>query len=115
MTGTEVASALRKPLPSTELMARPWLASPPSAIRRPGYRAWTAATARRAGATAVTWPAAGPGTWNVTRALRPSAETRARLPGASGERTSVAARGSPARALATWRAACRMPGSAANA
>ena len=74
--GTEVASALRKPLASSPLMARPELASPPSAMRRPGYLAWTAATARSAGATAAAWPSAGPGTPNVTRALRPSADTR---------------------------------------
>src|SRR5258708_4760137 len=118
VTGREVAPALRKPLPSTEVMARPWLASPPPAIRRPGYRAWTAATARSAGATAVTWSAAGPGTWNVTRALRPSAETSPDCPPrprASGERMSVAARGRRARPVGTSRAAWCIPRPTANA
>ena len=60
--GTEVASAWRKPLSSTELMARAALASPPSATSSPGYCAWTAATALSAGATAVAWLACAPGT-----------------------------------------------------
>ena len=112
--GTEVSSALRKPWPSRELMARPKLASPPSAMRKPGWRAATAATARWAGATAVAWSATGPGTWKVIRALRPSAETRAWLPAASGDRMSVAARGSRARTLPTSLTACRMAGSVAR-
>ena len=87
MIGTEVASALRKSLLDRLLMAWPMLASPPSAIRRPGYLAWTAATARSAGATAVASVGGGAGDVNVTSALRPLAETRrlaARCSAASG-------------------------------
>ena len=71
--GTEVASAWRK---FSELsIARVMLASPASATRRSGWRACTAATARWSAATAWSWLLARPGTSNVTRALRPSADT----------------------------------------
>ena len=61
-----------------------------------------------------------PGTSNVTRALRPSADTSGRLsavPGGQGERRTgcpAADFGSAARAVTTCRAACRMLASPAN-
>ena len=72
--GIEVTSALLK---FSELLIACWmLASPVSATRSPGWLACTAATACCREVTA--WPMSEtlPGTWNVTRALCPSADTR---------------------------------------
>ena len=117
MIGTEVASAWRK---SRELsMARVMLASPVSATSKPGWRVCTVATARWSAATAWSWLAVLPGTTNVTRALRPSADTRDPLPGrrppaASGEAMWAASFGRADRAVTTWRTACRMSPSRAR-
>ena len=72
--GIEVTSALLKF--SEPLIAWVMLASPVSATRSPGWLACTAATACCREVTA--WPMFGtlPGTWNVTRALCPSVDTR---------------------------------------
>ena len=117
VSGTEVASAWRK---FSELsMVRAMLASPVSATIRPGWAACTAATARWSAATA--WSELGtlPGTSNVTRALRPFADTSDGRPGcpapaASGDWIPVADFGRAVRAVTTSRTACRMLVSAAN-
>ena len=94
MIGTEVSSACRKSWLTIALAARSALASPASAISRPGCRACTAATARSAGSTAWSSWLIWPGTVNVTRALRPSAETSPAWPAPSGVAMSRAACGS---------------------
>ena len=110
--GTEVSSACRKSWLTIALAARSALASPASAISRPGWRACTPATARSAGTTVwsswLTWP----GTVKVTRALRPSAETSPVWPAPNGVAMSRAECGTAASAAATCWAARRMAGSA---
>ena len=115
--GTDVASAL--PKFSESLIAWVTLASPDSAIRRSGCLACTPATA--CWRVVAAWFTSGtlPGTVNVTRALRPSFDTRAWPPEAgppedSGVRMPVASLGSAASAAATWDAAVRMAGSVAK-
>ena len=72
--GTEVASALLK---FSELLIACWmLASPVSATRRSGWLACTPATACWRVVTAWSMFVTLPGTWNVTRALCPSFDTR---------------------------------------
>src|SRR5215471_18678121 len=112
--GIEVSSAFRKSAETSPLMARSPLASPASAINRPRWRAWAAATAFRSGTTAWSMVPEFPGMVNVTRTLRPSAETSDLFPGLSGERMSTAARGRSRRAAATWLVAWRSSGSAAK-
>ena len=115
--GTEVASAWRK---FSELsIARRMLASPVSAMSRSGWLACTACTACWSAATAWSWLRTLPGTVNVTRALRPSADTSGRLSPCpavrvSGEPMPAADLGSAARAVTSCRAACRMLASPAN-
>jgi hypothetical protein len=112
--GTEVISALRKSEFISELPTASVLALPASATSRPGYLAWTPATAAKSAATVVSARPCGPATRNVTRALRPSGETSVRPPGPSGEAMSLAARGSRPSAATTACAACRICGSLAN-
>ena len=111
MIGTEVSSALRKSWPISALAARSVLASPASVTRTPGWRAWTRATAARSAPTAVSARECGPATWNVTRALRPLADTRAWPPGPSGDRMAPAAPGSWCSARTTSATAARIAGS----
>jgi len=71
--GTEVVSVLPK---FSELSIACWMvASPVSATRRSGCLACTPATACWRVVTAWSMLVTFPGTWNVTRALRPSADT----------------------------------------
>ena len=114
VTGMEVASALRKSLPTALLTAAEMLASPVSATTRSGCSACTAATACCAGWTADVASSGLPGTVKVTSALRPSADTSAVLPDPSGERMSAADLGSALSAAATCRAAWRICGSDAK-
>ena len=86
--GTEVASALLKF--SAPLIASPMLASPVSATRRSAWSACTPATACCSAATALPGSVTLPGTWKVTRAVRPSFDTSALPPGCSGVRMSPA-------------------------
>ena len=108
--GTEVSSALWKSLPIIVLAAWSVLASPASDTMRPGWAAWTRATAARSAATVASALACGPATLNVTSAVRPSAETRPWPPGPSGDRMSRAARGSPWSARTTSATAPRICG-----
>ena len=72
--GIEVTSALLK---FSELLIACWmLASPVSATRRSGWLACTPATACCRVVTAWSMFVTLPGTWNVTRALCPSVDTR---------------------------------------
>ena len=72
--GTEVTSALPK---FSELLIACWmLASPVSATRRSGCLACTPATACWRVVAAWSMFLTLPGTWNVTRALCPSFDTR---------------------------------------
>ena len=109
--GTEVSSALWKSWLITVLAAWSVLASPASWTSRPGWLACTRATAARSALTVLSALAFGPATWNVTRAVRPSAEISAWPPGLSGDRMSAAARGSRCSALTTSATAPRSAGS----
>ncbi len=102
--GTEVASAW--PKFSDWPIARLMLPSPVSAMRRPGWRACTAATACWSAATIGSVLPLAYGTWKVTRALRPSAETRDAPPVRSGDLMLPASLGRALRDAATSRAAC---------
>ena len=108
-TGIEVTSALRKSWLVMLPVARSRLASPASSTVSPGCRAWTAATAFRAGTTAWSSLPGLPATSKLTSADRPL--TRPSL--VSGDRMSVADRGSARSAAATCRTACRNSGSLA--
>ena len=114
VTGTEVSSALWKSLPSAVPTALSMLAPPASATRRPGNLTCTSATAACAGCTAVVELSGLPGTWNVTSALCPSADTRWLPPGPNGDRISDADFGRAASAATTWRVACRIVASVEN-
>ena len=109
--GTEVSSALWKSWLITVLAAWSVLASPASRTSRPGWLACTRATAARSALTVLSALAFGPATWNVTRAVRPSAEISTWPPGLSGDRMSAAARGSRCSALTTSATAPRSAGS----
>ena len=120
--GTDVASA--RPKFSEELIACVMLASPDSAIRRSGCRPCTPATACCKVVAACPTSGTLPGTLNVTRALRPSFDTRAVPPEDGppeawppvdrGVRMPVASLGSAASAAATCEAAVRRAGSVAK-
>ena len=118
--GTDVTSAWRKSALTMSLVARPTLASPASAIRRPGWAACTVATARWAPVTICVALLTLPATSNVTRADRPSREispwppaARPVPPGAKGEAMSVATPGMCRSATVTCRMASRACGSLA--
>ena len=112
--GTEVTSARRKSELMMLLVARSTLAWPDSATRRPGWAAWTAATARSAGTTVLSALSGLPTTLNVTSAERPSREISLPPPGASGDSMPVAALGMAPRAAVTCLMARRISGSEAT-
>ena len=112
--GTEVTSARRKSELMMLLVARSTLAWPDSATRRPGWAAWTAATARSAATTV--WPELSglPATLNMISAERPSREISLPPPRVSGDSMPVATLGMPPRAAVTCLMAWRISGSAAT-
>ena len=119
--GTEVTSACRKSSLTMLLVARLTLASPASTIRRPGWAACAAATARWAPVTIWVALLTLPATSNVTRADRPSREispwpptARPVPPGANGDWMSVATPGMRCSATVTCLMAVRACGSLAT-
>ncbi len=112
--GTEVTSARRKSELMMLLVARSTLAWPDSATRRPGWAAWTAATARSAATTVWSALFGLPATLNVTSADRPSREISLPPPGASGDSMPVATLGMAPSAAVTCLMARRISGSPAT-